>query len=236
MGDGCCGDKGHGPWMIHRFAFAVLSAASIVPATGARNALQDDCARAAATVREHRPAASAARAAWVLRGCGAAGAQALATAFAAHRHDADSAALEGISSAARGLRYPGLLSIAVDGSLDGSAAPAARVFAVRQMMWWLYPSLRIPYARLADDSGRGTCRFETESDQDGSPPAPPTAADRRRIRQTVERLGRDRTLNPRLRYAVSCAMRLQADAGVLASTPLVAQQKAPPKTEWPIER
>ncbi|HEX8830218.1 MAG TPA: hypothetical protein VF705_03580, partial [Longimicrobium sp.] len=69
----------------------------------------------------------------VLKGCGREGADQLAAATSAHRHDSTVVVVYEIARALRGMRHPAALGTAIDVALDEGASSVARQYAVQQM-------------------------------------------------------------------------------------------------------
>lgn len=113
---------------------------------------RNDCRLAAQVVTTGRPHPRLAWATSIMRTCRDAGGT-IAQVFSANRHSTDTAYLDVLTYPAIALRDGVLFETAVAIATDRSASLEARVFAIRTLIWSMYPGGGIGYADLVDTPG-----------------------------------------------------------------------------------
>jgi hypothetical protein len=111
--------------------------------------LRNRCRLAVQTIATTHPAPHSGWAVQFIQNCPEGG-RVLANAFREARSSRDTALLDAITRPAIRLRDGGLFSAALEIAGDRGASPEARVYAIRTLMWAMYPGGAIHYADLAD--------------------------------------------------------------------------------------
>jgi hypothetical protein len=142
--------------------------------------------------------------------CGPDGGLALAAALRVNRTNGSIPLLDLISSPTRYLQDAAIFQAALELAADRSAAPPARIFALRTLLWSVRPGRDIGYTDLAGDA-RGHTRCEgAGEDVDFHPaygnPLPRDYADQ--IRSMAVRITQDPAEAPEMRRAALCARML----------------------------
>jgi hypothetical protein len=144
--------------------------------------------------------------------CGPDGGQALASALLANRTTTNVSTLNSITSPTRQLLDAAVFQAALEVAGDRSAAPEARVFAMRTLAWSVRPGRDIEYAHLAGDE-RGQTRCEgAGEDPDFRPafgnPLPRNFTDQ--IRKVAVTITQDPAESAEMRRAALCVRILPA--------------------------
>lgn len=111
--------------------------------------LRNRCRLAAQTIATTHPAPHSGWAIEFIQNCREGG-RVLANAFREARVSRDTVLLDALTRPAIRLRDGELFSAALEIAGDEGASPEARVYAVRTLMWAMYPGGAIQYAELAD--------------------------------------------------------------------------------------
>lgn len=173
--------------------------------------LRNDCRLASQIVSRGTPDQHRDWALSTIRHCGADGATALVQALRSLRSTRDTSILDQYFGPTRVLRDRKLLDFSTELATDERAAPEARVFAIRTLIWFLNPGLFFGYSELAgDEQGRTNCAgsFTTHVHLSKGDPLPVNYADQ--VNVIGRTLSIDRTVPVEVRRAAGCAWLLRA--------------------------
>lgn len=131
----------------------LVSVGRAARAQGATNADAKTCDKAARIVEKGHPAQKEADAFLTLSGCGTVGANAIAAGLLTYANETDPVVLDAFMSQADNWRDAAIFDAATTLATNGSATPAARVFAVRHLLKLTHPYFTYSYGGLtAGDS------------------------------------------------------------------------------------
>jgi hypothetical protein len=171
----------------------------------------NDCRLAAQVISTGHPAHRAEWALAKIQNCRDGG-HTLAQAISARRSSSDVEALDAVTRPAIRLRDGEVFSASLEIAGDRGASPQARVFAIRTLMWAMFPGGGIEYSDLADlVQGRQRSCFghgpSTETEITQGTPLPRDYVDR--AKALARRLNEDETEVHSVRRAAVCLALVQ---------------------------